>query len=350
MNINSISNMTIFRVLTVVTIFLVSLIILFQLSAVIIWTISAFILTIFMTPVVEYFKRFMPKKSRGLSIAAVYLTVIAIFLILSLSIFPIIYNQCVQFFNSIPDLYTKFMSSNSQVATAIKSNASLQNLSNNLFSQENIKNIVNILFKFTVSFFSGIASVFTILTISAYMTFEGPNLLKLFWRVQDKDKTPKRREVVGKTYNAVFYYVLAQALTSSIAGISAYVVMLLMGLPTSVFMIILVAFLDLIPVFGVLIYGAILIGTALVFGGTTQAIIMLLFVIAYTNFENGFLSPYVYSKAIKISPLTVIMACIIGGALAGIIGVIISIPIAASIQIYLLEYYGDKMIEPVASK
>jgi predicted PurR-regulated permease PerM len=99
--------------------------------------------------------------------------------------------------------------------------------------------------------------------------------------------------------------------------------------------------LDLIPMIGATIAGAILVLATLT-QGLTPAVIMLIIVLVYQQFENYVLQPTILGKAADVSGFFVIVSVMIFGALLGVIGAIIAVPIIASIQIVVKELTADR--------
>ena len=96
-------------------------------------------------------------------------------------------------------------------------------------------------------------------------------------------------------------------------------------------------FLDLIPNLGATIAGFILVPTILAEEGLTDALIMLAVVLVYQQVENNLLGPTIYGKAVNISPFFVILGVTIFGALLGVLGALVAVPVTASLQIVVTE-------------
>ena len=99
------------------------------------------------------------------------------------------------------------------------------------------------------------------------------------------------------------------------------------------------AFLDLVPLVGATI-GGILVGIVVAFFNfPTDVIIWAVVTIVYQQIENYLVQPYVYGKAVRVHPLIVIVAILIGASLLGILGALVAIPIAAAIQSIVLDWW-----------
>ena len=95
--------------------------------------------------------------------------------------------------------------------------------------------------------------------------------------------------------------------------------------------------LDLIPNLGATIAGFILVPTVYAEEGLTDAIIMLVVVLVYQQVENNLLGPTIYGRAVNISAFFVILGVTVFGALLGVLGALVSVPVMASLQIVFHE-------------
>jgi predicted PurR-regulated permease PerM len=92
------------------------------------------------------------------------------------------------------------------------------------------------------------------------------------------------------------------------------------------------ALFEIIPVFGPILAAvpAILIG--FVDGGFTVGVLVIALYVIFQQFENHLIYPLVVTRVVGVPPLLVILALIIGAELAGFVGIILSVPVAAAIQ------------------
>ncbi len=196
------------------------------------------------------------------------------------------------------------------------------------------------------SIFNSLFAFFTILVFTFFMVLEWPKMHELFWRYQDPQKRNHRKQLYVRMQKTVSGYVGGNVLTSIIAGLVALAFFMILRNPYAIALAFIVAIFDLIPMFGALLAAIISVVVVLVFGGATPAVVTAIFFIIYQQIENNILQPLIFSKTINISPLVAGIAALIGAALAGLIGALVAIPIAASLQILIIDYlerrYPDK--------
>ena len=103
---------------------------------------------------------------------------------------------------------------------------------------------------------------------------------------------------------------------------------------------------DLIPLVGATIGSFVVIASAFIFVDVRAGVIMFVIVMVYQQIENHILQPLVYGRTVQIPSLTVLVAVLCGGAALGLIGALLAIPIAATIQTVvgeLLEERAERM-------
>jgi predicted PurR-regulated permease PerM len=115
--------------------------------------------------------------------------------------------------------------------------------------------------------------------------------------------------------------------------------MRILGIPFAGPLAVLVALFDLIPLVGSTIAGAVIAVVAAVVGFPGKLIAWVIFLVVYQQFENNVLQPVIYRRTVAIHPLIVIIAILIGGSLLGVLGALLAIPIAASVQIAVKEWW-----------
>jgi predicted PurR-regulated permease PerM len=107
--------------------------------------------------------------------------------------------------------------------------------------------------------------------------------------------------------------------------------------------------LDLIPNLGATIAGFILVPTLLAEEGLTAALIMLVVILVYQQLENNVLQPAIQGKATDVSPFFIILGVTVFGALLGVLGALVAIPVVASIQIVAREVTAERRARVAAA-
>ncbi len=146
------------------------------------------------------------------------------------------------------------------------------------------------------------------------------------------------RRALDRMAVAVSSYVGGALLQATIAGITSFIVLSILGIPAPLALAVIIAVLDLIPLIGATL-GAFLVALVTLFTDfPTATIIWVIFSIAYQQFENYVIQPRIQSRAVQLDPFIIVVAAIFGGTLLGIIGALLAIPVAAAIQIGVREF------------
>jgi len=158
-----------------------------------------------------------------------------------------------------------------------------------------------------------------------------------FYRLFPRHRRPRVGLLGDAILARVGGYVLGNVLTSIVATIGNYIVLLALHVPYALALSILVGVLDLIPLVGSTVGAVIVALVALAAVSTTAALITVAYHVLYRVFEDYLLNPRVLRRTVDVSPLVTIIAVLIGGSLLGITGALIAVPAAAAIQLLLTE-------------
>ncbi len=175
-----------------------------------------------------------------------------------------------------------------------------------------------------------------VIILALFMLIEGPDAWNRFLKLLKPDQERWMRGVSEKIVVAVGGFINGNLFISLIAGIVTLVTLLLLKVPYAFALAALVAVFDLIPLIGATIASVAVVLVALSQGLVT-ALIVGGVMLAYQFIEGNFIQPIVYSRAVQLSQLLIVVATIIGAALGGILGVLLAIPAAATVQIIIVE-------------
>lgn len=202
------------------------------------------------------------------------------------------------------------------------------------------------------SLLAAIAALFLVLVLTFLMVVEGPQWVNRLWKLySDPQKMKLHKNLAERMHRVVSGYVVGQLSVAGIGAIISGMVVYVMsfifdpGLASLALPTIAITFIfALIPMFGSTIAG-ILVSLLLIVNSVPAAIIFAVFFILYQQVENNFISPAIQSRYLDLSPLTVLVAITIGLYLFGLLGGIISIPIAGCIKVLIEEYLAHKKHE-----
>jgi len=186
-----------------------------------------------------------------------------------------------------------------------------------------------------------VTALLAILVISFFLLLDGENFIKLGLQLFPEPQRPRLQRILKQTAAAVSGYVTGNLLISVICGMALYVVLIVLGMPYAVVLALIVAVLDLIPQIGATMGGALLVVAGL-FVDPWKSVILLGYFIIYQLVENHILTPVVYSHTIKLHPLVIVVAVLMGGVLYGILGTLLAMPVAEVIRILGAEWLAER--------
>jgi predicted PurR-regulated permease PerM len=148
--------------------------------------------------------------------------------------------------------------------------------------------------------------------------------------------------------DVVGHYVVGQIVTSVLCAIYAFVVLVILQVPSAALLAVMAGVFDVLPLIGFFLFMIPAIAIALTVSPATAGLVGLLYG-AYHLIENYFIVPKVYGNRLRLSTLTVLISCLAAGLVSGVIGVILVLPIVASYPIiernWLQPYLGRETVQ-----
>jgi predicted PurR-regulated permease PerM len=181
-----------------------------------------------------------------------------------------------------------------------------------------------------------VAALVTVLTIAFFLILGGERYLEAAAGIFAEPHRPLVRRLLAQSAGAVTGYVSGNLTISAICGVSTFVVLVVLGMPYAGALALLVAVLDLIPLVGATLGGALLVVVGL-FVEPWKAVVLLVYIVVYQQVEGSVLQPMVYSRAVRLNGLVIFVAVLVGGLLLGIPGALLAVPVAEIIRIFVTE-------------
>jgi predicted PurR-regulated permease PerM len=187
-----------------------------------------------------------------------------------------------------------------------------------------------------------VTSVLIVVIVSAYLLADLPRVRRGLYLLAPKTRRPRMVLLTDEILDRVGGYVLGNLLTSLIAGVGTYAWALIFGIPYALLLSMLVALIDLIPVIGSTIGGIIVTLVALTVSPAI-AIATAIYYFVYRFLEDYWLTPQIMVRTVAVPGLVTVIATILGGAVLGLVGALVAIPVAAAIKLLLEEVAGPRL-------
>jgi predicted PurR-regulated permease PerM len=185
-----------------------------------------------------------------------------------------------------------------------------------------------------------LGSVFSLVTLT-FLTLFGllakPQLTEAGLQLMHPQHARRFERVLGEVCNAVSFSLIGNIVISVIAGTVVGVAAVIVGAPSPIVLALIVGLFDLIPQIGSTIAAVIVTAVTLVATGPSAAAIMLIVILVYQQAENYLIQPAVMRQAVELSGFATIASVMVGGALLGVVGAVLAVPVAASVKIVLRE-------------
>jgi predicted PurR-regulated permease PerM len=186
------------------------------------------------------------------------------------------------------------------------------------------------------SIFAGV----TILVLSVFMVGGGRRWIRRGLDLQAPQRADRMNRTVDRMAIAVGNYVAGALAQATVAGVTTWIVLTVLGIPFAAPLAVVVFFFDLIPLIGATI-AAVVVGIVTVFVNfPTATIVWAIWAIVYQQIENNVIQPQIQRRAVDIHPFVVLVSVLFGSTLFGVLGALLAIPVAASLQIAVVEWWA----------
>jgi predicted PurR-regulated permease PerM len=181
----------------------------------------------------------------------------------------------------------------------------------------------------------GVATI-SVMVLTIYFLFALPGVKRLWLSLIPRTRRGRVELLTNEVFTRVGGFMLGNLVTSLIAGVGTYIWLTIFSVPYALVLALFVALFDLIPMVGSTIAG--LVVTAVAFTrGVPIGIATGAFYIAYRYLEDYLVNPRVMRRTVKVPPGLTIVATLIGAGLLGLVGALVAIPAAATVQLIIDE-------------
>jgi predicted PurR-regulated permease PerM len=268
--------------------------------------------------------------SRGVSASVVFVSFLAIITTLLSFLIPIIIDETREFARALPEYAQEITGSNAffedvsnQFLSSLENGGTFGILPQNLFST-------------TVGVFAFFASFLAVISMAFYLSLREDGVerfLRFILPRKYQDYVVSRAEVI---YDKIGHWMLGQFILMFTIFLLYYIVLLIFGVPNALVLAIFGGLLEIVPYFGPILAAV----PAVILGFFVSPWISLAVVISYAiiqQIENHILVPQIMRRAVGLNPVVIILVLFIGGQLAGIAGMILAVPFATGIHVFIRD-------------
>jgi len=187
------------------------------------------------------------------------------------------------------------------------------------------------------SIFGGVLSFILIVVFSFYFAVIETGVDDFLEVVAPRKYKAYVLDLWRRSRHKIGLWMQGQLLLGFIVGVLVYLSLTILGIKHALLLAVVAAIFELIPVFGPTLASLPAVLIALVDGGAITGLLVIGVYVLLQQFENHLIYPLVVTRVVGVPPLLVILALIIGAQLAGFLGILLSVPIAATVQ----EFVND---------
>ncbi len=287
------------------------------------------------------------KVPRPLAIVVVVLAVLGLFAGFVLALIPVIVEQMTNLYRSILEFLTSYNSLGDMVAAiqsiipveALDVQKTLDSVTAFLSDPANLANIGGGVLTVGAGFANGIVGALLTLMLTIYLVISLPAIKEAAYKLVPASTRKEFMGIAEQVVDAVGKYVVGQGTQGLGNGVLSFIAMTLIGAEYPALFALIAFMFSLLPLVGTVTGSLIIIATQLLIDPTdpTTAIGVAVYYLVYIQIEAYIIGPFIMNRAVKVPGVLVIIAALAGGALMGVLGAIVAIPIAASVLIIIRQ-------------
>jgi len=323
----------------VVVVTIVVALLVWRLRVILLLVIVALFLTALLHPLVRLVERRGIRRgpATGIVFLVTFLAAVGIAVVL---VNPVI-NSAIHLVKELPRLVSQAQQGKGQIGHLIKR---LHLLNFVTSRQANLQNIVTKVGKPALAIgktvVGGVVALVTIMFLTFFLLLEAPRLAGGVLQWMNPEHASRARHILDEVNKAIVGYMLGNFLTSLIAGVTVGLTLYLLGVPFPVVLAVWVALVDFLPMIGGLLAG---VPTVVIAGlhSLPAGIVTLIVFLIYQQVENHLLNPVIMSRTVRLNPLWVMLAVLLGAEIGnlvgsvfgGLVGALLAVPAAGAIQV-----------------
>ncbi len=278
------------------------------------------------------------KIPRILSVIIIYLLIFGTFFGLFYFFFPSVLEDFASFATSLPVYLEAFGRSSAFdtyaniLGVPTSSALSAGDIMTSIRSSLDIDGTMGNAFGAFARIFGGVFSFVLIIVFSFYFAVIETGVDDFLRLIAPKKHQSYILDLWRRSQQKIGLWMQGQLILGVIIGVLVYLGLTIIGVKHALFLAVIAALFEIIPVFGPILAAvpAVLIGFA--DGGVAMGMLVVALYVILQQFENHLIYPLVVTRVVGVPPLLIILALIIGFELAGFLGVILSVPVAATLQ------------------
>jgi predicted PurR-regulated permease PerM len=312
---------------------------LISVQGVLVLLLTAAFLAIGLNPAVEWLER--RHMRRSIAVAVVLFAVLLFFVGFGFAVVPPIVEQAQDFVVASPD-YVAQLQDNERIAALDERFGLLERAQDMLADPQGIGlGAAGGVLGVGRAVFGFFASTLVVFIVTLYFLSNLPSIKAQAYRLVPRSRRARVGLLTDEILSRVGGYVAGAVSIASLNGGLTYVLLTVLEIEYAVALAMLVFLTGLIPLIGATI-GALVIFAVALFSSLQAGIVVAVWFLVYQQIENYVLYPRIMQRSVDVSPAATVVAVLVGGALLGVLGALLAIPIAAAVQLVLAEVVAPR--------
>jgi predicted PurR-regulated permease PerM len=279
------------------------------------------------------------KIPRGVGILFIYLVMLTAISTVVYLIIPPIVEQVSELTTQFPELLEKIVSGMNFLRDYVSEHGILENIRDNIGSFEaNFENAAGGVFSTVSGIVGGIVTFFLVLVITFYMVVEENAIKKIIWSIAPQKHQVYIMQLVNRMQKKVGLWLRGQLILSLIIFTLTYIGLSILGVEYALVLALIAGLTEFVPYLG-----PILAAIPAIFLSFTQAPMLAVFVAVLYYIiqlvENNIIVPKLMQKVVGLNPIVSIAVLLIGFKIAGVVGAVLSIPVATAVSVFVRDIF-----------
>ncbi|WP_347977238.1 AI-2E family transporter [Microbacterium sp. ProA8] len=309
-----------------------------SISTILVYIVLAMFLALGLDPIVRMLERHRVKRGAGIAIVFCGFALVAVAFFVF--VLPPVIAQVVQLVEAIPEGVADIPESDWFAQLTPDGQAAvlggMGQLADWISAPSTIAMLGGGVLAVGVGFVAAISASFIVIALTLYFLASLSAAKQALYALAPARSRVRLEDLTERITGSVGSALIGSVILSSLNAAAVFILHVVIGLPFPALMAVIAFVITLIPLFGSVIFW-IFASVVALFSSPTQALIFFVAYLIYIQLESYVISPRVMNKAIAIPAALVLIGALAGGALAGIVGVLVALPVMASILLIIRE-------------
>lgn len=340
-NIN-ISTKTILKVIGIILV----LIFLYIIKEVLAIVFVAWVLASAINPLIDKLQKH--KIPRSVSLLSIYLVFICIIILVFVLLIPPLVNELTNLTKDLPNYYNALLGildSFKKTGTEYGVAADMEKIFT--AASDAITNLSKSLYNFATSFIGGVATFIAILVIVFYMTMQEEGIKKFIQSITPANYQPYIIQKINRIQSKLGSWLWGEIILMFFIGAMTAIALQIIGVKYVLVLAIIAGLCEFIPIVGPIVSAipAVLFTLVDFADSPVKPLLVIIVYIVIQQIENQFLVPRIMHRSVGLNPIVIMITLLIGAQIGGIVGIMLAVPAATIISIFLEDFFNSKKEE-----